>query len=94
MGTCSKLQADYALHTLSFEVADKLLICSDGLYEYVSDDELKEILSKMTLNAAAQSLIALAKQRGGHDNISVLIVEVLPTAKIQKIKPTQKIELS
>ncbi|MEZ5044550.1 MAG: Stp1/IreP family PP2C-type Ser/Thr phosphatase [Saprospiraceae bacterium] len=93
MGTSAKLQADFSLHKLCFEEGDKLLICSDGLYEYVKGDELKSILRKNNLNEAAQSLIHLAKQRGGHDNISVLIAETFSVDTAQVNKPTQKITI-
>lgn len=94
MGTAPKLQADFSRHALSFEQGDKLLICSDGLYEYIKSEELKEILSAENLNESAQSLINLAKQRGGHDNISVLIAETFSTNAEQAAKQTQKIQLS
>lgn len=94
MGTSSKLQADVLKHKLRFEIGDRLLICSDGLYEYVQEEELKRILSGTKLNLAAQSLIDLAKQRGGHDNISVLIVETFQANPNQANNPTQKIKIS
>lgn len=94
MGTAAKLQADVMQHSLRFELGDKLLICSDGLYEYVKEDELRQILNSNKLNQAAQYLIDLAKQRGGHDNISVLIVETVQTNQNQANHPTQKLELS
>ncbi len=94
MGTAPKLQADFSHHTLSFEQGDKLLICSDGLYEYINSEELKDILSAESLNESAQSLINLAKQRGGHDNISVLIAETFSINAEQAAKQTQKIQLS
>ena len=55
---------------------DRYLICSDGLYDLVDDTELTELLSMKTIFLGAQSMIALAKDRGGHDNISVLILEI------------------
>lgn len=94
MGTAPKLQADFVKHELRFEVGDKLLICSDGLYEYVKIDELKQILGNKKLNEASQSLVNLAKQRGGHDNISVLIVETFQSDLNQASNPTQKIRIS
>ncbi|RYX84786.1 Stp1/IreP family PP2C-type Ser/Thr phosphatase [bacterium] len=57
---------------------DKWLLCSDGLSDLVEDDELLVAVNLHGLEAAGDSLVALARQRGGHDNISVIIVEVLP----------------
>ncbi|MCB0668363.1 MAG: serine/threonine-protein phosphatase [Saprospiraceae bacterium] len=56
--------------------ADRYLICSDGLYDLIDDEELSELISIKTLFLSAQSMIALAKHRGGHDNISVIILEI------------------
>lgn len=94
MGTSPRLQADFLKHKLRFEIGDRLVICSDGLYEYVQEDELKQMLANKKLNQASQSLIDLAKQRGGHDNISVLIVETFQTDLNQANNPTQKISIS
>lgn len=94
MGTSPKLQADFLKHQLRFAVGDRLVICSDGLYEYVREHELKQILTHHKMSQASQSLIDLAKQRGGHDNISVLIVETFQTNLTQANNPTQKIRIS
>ncbi len=56
---------------------DILLICSDGLTDLVWNDEIAEIIrSKNTLKAAAQKLVDTANKRGGHDNITVVLVSV------------------
>lgn len=94
MGTSMKLQADFLKHKLQFEIGDRLVICSDGLYEYVQEAELQQILTQNKLNEASQRLIDLAKQRGGHDNISVLIVETYQVDANKANNPTQKIQIS
>jgi serine/threonine protein phosphatase PrpC len=56
---------------------DILMICTDGLTDLVWDDEIfKTIRSARTLDQAADSLIDLANQRGGHDNITVILLSV------------------
>ncbi|BCM92917.1 serine/threonine phosphatase stp [Abditibacteriota bacterium] len=57
---------------------DKWILCSDGLSDLVEDDELLVAVNLHGLDAAGDSLVAMARSRGGHDNISVIIVEVLP----------------
>lgn len=58
---------------------DRFLLCSDGLYDLVEDDEiLQGVLSNLPQQACIE-LINLAKQRGGHDNISVAVVHVEPS---------------
>jgi PPM family protein phosphatase len=52
---------------------DRLLICSDGLYTYLKKGELASILDGPADQAPAR-LIALANQRGGHDNITAIVI--------------------
>ncbi|HEX9711805.1 MAG TPA: Stp1/IreP family PP2C-type Ser/Thr phosphatase [Actinomycetota bacterium] len=56
---------------------DRLLLCSDGLTGVVGDDELHAIISDGSdLDEISQRLIDEANERGGHDNISVVLVDV------------------
>jgi PPM family protein phosphatase len=54
---------------------DVILMCSDGLYRMVADAELARALVAEP-QQAAESLVALANEHGGHDNISVILVRV------------------
>jgi serine/threonine protein phosphatase PrpC len=59
------------------EPGDTILLCTDGLTDLVWDDEiLKIIRSKKDMKQAAESLISLANERGGHDNITVVIMSM------------------
>jgi PPM family protein phosphatase len=55
---------------------DRLLLCSDGLTDLVQDAEIYEILRTTPLGASPEQLISLANQRGGHDNITIVLMEV------------------
>ncbi len=62
---------------MPLQPGDTLLLCSDGLTDLVWNDEILEIVrSHKDLRAAAQALIALANERGGHDNITVVLLGV------------------
>ncbi len=55
-----------------WEAGDVLLLCSDGLSEYVSEADLQSLFSRDgDLTRTCEALIAMANQRGGHDNISI-----------------------
>jgi serine/threonine protein phosphatase PrpC len=56
---------------------DKFLLCSDGLYIYFSSDELRDILKNYKPKDAVEILTKLANDRGGEDNITAIVVEVL-----------------
>lgn len=58
------------------EVGDTLLICSDGLHGQVTDDEMAELASGESLDRACRELIALANDRGGPDNITVVLARL------------------
>ena len=57
---------------------DRLLLCSDGLYNEVSEREMATVLATVgNADAAASRLVELANDHGGGDNISVVVVDVL-----------------
>jgi serine/threonine protein phosphatase PrpC len=58
------------------EPGDVFVLCSDGLYNLVSEQEILEVVRQNPLDDANQILINLANQRGGTDNITVVIIEV------------------
>ncbi len=53
---------------------DCFLLCSDGLSNYVSEAELREIMRNCWYRRLPQTLIDLANERGGDDNITVVVV--------------------
>jgi protein phosphatase len=66
---------------------DTLLICSDGLTDLVWNDEIGEIIrTKGNLKSAAQSLVDTANQRGGHDNITVVLISAPRDIKWAPVK--------
>jgi serine/threonine protein phosphatase PrpC len=62
---------------------DILLLCSDGLTDLVWNDEILEVIrSKTNLKEASRALIETANSRGGHDNITVVLIAVPPNFKL------------
>lgn len=59
------------------EVNDTFLLCSDGLTGRVGDEELAAFLTYCEPEAAATGLVSLAVLRGGHDNITLIVVKIL-----------------
>jgi PPM family protein phosphatase len=57
---------------------DRYLLCSDGLVDEVDDDEIGRILHDHAQpQAAADALVAAANEHGGHDNTTVVVIDVL-----------------
>ena len=69
---------------MSLFTSDRLLICSDGLSDLVEDQEIAGAFKDRTQEEAVQFLVDLANQRGGHDNITVIAVEIPPEAMPKK----------
>lgn len=55
---------------------DRLLLCTDGLHGLVADEELNQILASAEPDEACRQLIALARARGGDDNITAAVIHV------------------
>ncbi len=63
---------------IDISVADRFLLCSDGLHGYFNTDkEVADLCAEGDLEECAESAIALANQRGGKDNITAVVIEVL-----------------
>ncbi len=56
---------------------DRYLLCSDGLSNLIEDDDIKDIVANNGLKEATERLIDVANERGGEDNITAVLVEVL-----------------
>ncbi len=72
---------------MKLQPSDVLLLCSDGLTDLVWNDEILETISaKPSLKEAADALIALANSRGGHDNITIVLIALPADYSSKQIK--------
>lgn len=72
-----KPDVQVALGRLELRRGDKLLLCSDGLSGKLQSEEmLAKVQQSPTLEAACQGLIDLANERGGDDNITVILAKI------------------
>lgn len=55
---------------------DTVLLCSDGLSDLVEPNEIEAVLNREDPQGAVDELIATARARGGHDNITVVVMRV------------------
>ena len=80
LGVNEKVEANITEHAV--HVDDIYLLCSDGLNDMVDDADIELALNELQVNLplAANHLIQMAIDNGGHDNISVLIAKVQPGA--------------
>ncbi|MGQ0636346.1 MAG: PP2C family protein-serine/threonine phosphatase [Planctomycetaceae bacterium] len=65
----------------ALEFGDRLLVCTDGLSDMAPDAEIARILATIAEpQAACDELIELALRRGGKDNVTVALAEIVPAA--------------
>lgn len=86
------ISAEPAIQKTDFRPGDRLMLCSDGLWECVDDETIAGLLRQPDENSAARSLIAAALNAGGPDNVTVMIIDasaaaidVAPTAQFSKV---------
>ena len=77
LGQKQQVQIDTFIQTI--RPGDYLLLCSDGLWEMVQDDDLivKLVTTSKDPGEACQKLVEAANSAGGEDNISVIVVKIL-----------------
>lgn len=78
LGPKPEVQAD--TYKGELQEGDALLLCSDGLSEYVTEEDMRQVLGEREPEQAVPRLIALANKRGGSDNITALVVRAQPMA--------------
>ena len=73
---CLGMQANVEPDTLELvlQPGDKVLMCSDGLSNMVSDKQMEEMVNQNTPEEACQKLVDLANENGGTDNITVVLL--------------------
>jgi protein phosphatase len=64
------------LYVEKIQPGDAVLLCTDGLSNKVADTEMAQIVAANSPHVAAEKLIALAKERGGEDNITAIVVRI------------------
>ena len=72
----TKEKVEIALDGINLVPGDTLLLCSDGLTAKVALEDLAGHLAADDLQACGDALVALANERGGEDNITVVIARI------------------
>lgn len=75
LGSDPEMYADH--FTLDVENGDRVIICSDGLSSMVPDSLIEDLaISSAMPQQAADNLVAEALAQGGHDNVTVIVIDV------------------
>ncbi len=74
LGTSTGIEVDVFIEPV--QDGDTLLLCSDGLTNFLSNEELAAFVEQYEPQESVDQLIACANERGGTDNITVIVVRV------------------
>jgi serine/threonine protein phosphatase PrpC len=80
IGTQPSVEPDF--YSVDLQIGDRLLLCSDGLTAHLDADDIQRLAGSFSALAAgpsvtAMKLVEIANERGGRDNITVLIIDVI-----------------
>jgi len=64
------------IDVVELQDGDQFLLCSDGLYKDIADQEMGDAMAKMSPEASAKFLLKTALDRGANDNVTVTVVSV------------------
>ena len=78
------------LFELSLKPNDRLVMCSDGLVRHVEDEEIETVVGQQPASEATETLISLANERGGQDNISVGVLHFRPVKDEPRVVSVSK----
>lgn len=76
LGVQETITADTPRSPFELRADDALVLCTDGLTAYVGDQELANALTTTGPSAACTSLVNAANERGGKDNITLMVARV------------------
>ena len=81
LGAGGEVLADQAEHGMRLEEGDTLILCTDGLWSVVTEEELAALGRENDPAVSCSALVKLALQRGGPDNITVQVMRIAPTGR-------------
>jgi protein phosphatase len=76
LGAGGEVIADAPSSPMSLQAGDVLVLCTDGLWGPVHEDEIRQAVTRQSASSACAELVKLARERGGPDNITVQVLRL------------------
>lgn len=76
LGAGSEVEPDVPAVPVELRPGDRLVLCTDGLWGVVSDEQIKKAVSGESPAAACRDLVKMARDRGGPDNITLQVAQI------------------
>ena len=73
IGVAWEVKADF--FEVELKPGDKVMMCSDGLSNMIENQRLYDVISSNSVEDSVRILIDEAKENGGYDNITVIVIE-------------------
>ena len=95
LGTRPQVQVSVWPEPLPLQPGDHFLLCSDGLYDQMEDEEIRATVAPRRAAAACAELVRVAKERGAPDNVTVAVVGLEPVrpAGQSRSRVTRQVEV-
>lgn len=96
LGTRPQVEVSTWPQPLLLQPGDHFLLCSDGLYDQVEDEEICAAVLPRSASEACEELVRMAKQRGAPDNVTVAVVGLHPGVQVTQQLPhiTRQVEVN
>jgi len=79
LGVDKTVEPDVQLSYEAPEIGDKYLVCSDGVHGMIGDKKIGALMGDKDVQAVAHGILNEANLMGGVDNITVVVIEILPS---------------
>jgi len=76
LGAGVEASPDAPEQPIALQKGDVLVLCTDGLWSLLSENDIQSVVSVRDLSEASQTMIKMAKERGAPDNITVQLLRV------------------
>ena len=76
LGAGAETSPDTPQHPIALQKGDVLVLCTDGLWSLLTEDEIQSAVAGHELPEACQAMVKMTKDRGGPDNITVQLIRV------------------
>ncbi len=76
LGAGSETSPDIPAAAVSLDPGDILVLCTDGLWSKVGDEEIRQVVAASPPADACSALVGMARQRGGPDNITLQVLRI------------------
>jgi len=81
LGSAPDVDVEVRAQSIAHVAGDTFVLCSDGLSDLVEPEEILRVVTSAPASQAVDQLVEIANARGGHDNISVMILRLQERAE-------------